>query len=95
MYNGQLMIYHYNGLHNATEQTERNVFVLKNVNEPTKELFQKQITNALDSIPLGKGYVLVKLNHQYFNCEKDFNNLNLDFVGNETMYHPYMDKFTV
>ncbi len=90
---GQLIVYHFNGLHNAKEGVERNQFTLLNV--PDTVDFRTFIEDTLDTVPPGKGYVLVKWKDRMFICEKDLNNHNLNYVRHEVRYHPLANQFTI
>lgn len=95
MIEGQILIYRYNGLHNAKEGVDRNSFTITNVEGTDKDCFRMAIEDALDSVPSGKGYVLIKWKNRLFICEKDLNNPEVSYVRHEIAYHPLQDKFTI
>lgn len=96
MFTGQILVYHYNGLHNSKTGSPRNVFNLKTpFNVKTKEEFQEEILRALDEVPPAKGYVMVKWNKRTFICEKDLNNPDTDYVRHEINWHPLLHSFTI
>jgi hypothetical protein len=94
MFIGQILIYHYNGLANAVAEADRNIFRLKDVNEPTADLFKERILESLDEIIPGTGYLLVKWNNKLFLCEKDTNNPNVPYVRHELQWHPLQFAFS-
>lgn len=93
MYTGQLMIYKFNGLHNAIANANRNIYSIYPIQSPTKEEFQSHIVNALDEVPPGRGYVIVKWKNQFYMCQKDPNNPNHPYVRTVLKWHPLLDKF--
>jgi hypothetical protein len=95
MIKGQIIIYHYNGLHNSRVNVERNIHRLEEITCKTPEQFREHITTALDQVPPGKGYALVRWSGRTFICEKDSNNPKTPYVRHEIHYHPLMDQFTV
>jgi hypothetical protein len=95
MFASQLIVYKLNGIHNAKQGIDRNLYTLKNVNVETTQEFKQTIEDSLDEIPAGKGYVLVKWSNKLFICEKDANNPNVGYVRTATKYHPLMHLFTI
>lgn len=94
MFSGQILVYYYNNLQNATVEDKRNVHRLKPVfHAETKEAFQSVIEDALDEVPPGKGYVLVKWSGRLFVCERDVNDLSVPYKRWETNYHPLQSVF--
>lgn len=94
-YTGQIMVYRYNGIHNAKQGIGRNIYTLKDVNVNTSEEFRNEIKNSLDEVPPGQGYVLVKWDGKAFICELDPNNPSVDYVRHSINYHPLLHVFTV
>jgi hypothetical protein len=94
MFIGQILIYRFNSLHNATGEFDRNLFQLKDVSEQKKEMFQERILESLDEIIPGTGYVLVKWCGRLFLCEKDTNNPDVPYVRNELQWHPLQFAFS-
>ncbi len=95
MIKGQILVYHFNGLHNAKEGVPRNHFTLTDVDVSDKLGFRTAIEDALDQVPPGRGYALVKWDNRIFICEKDSNNPSLNYVRHEVLYHPLAEKFTI
>jgi hypothetical protein len=95
MLTGQLLIYRYNGLHNAKAGVDRNHYRIEDVAVPTKEAFKEKVHDALDEVPPGKGYVLIKWEGKVFIAEKDPNKPEVGYVRHEIKHHPLLDKFTV
>lgn len=93
MITAQLLVYHYNGIHNNSKGMDRDVYVLKNVEVSTKKEFQQLIADTLNSIQIGKGYVLVKWDKRLFICEKDSNLPQIPYIRQELKYHPLMNVF--
>jgi hypothetical protein len=89
MYEGQLLVYRYNGLHNVGVGAPRNDFQLKSVQCSTPEEFRGKIQDALDEIPDNRGYVLVKYNNQLYLTERD----GESYIRRAINYHPLQDKF--
>lgn len=94
MITGQILVYHYNGLHNAKPDAKRDIHSLRNVSVENNEGFRKSIEDALDGVPPGRGYALVKWSDRMFICEKDSNNPELNYVRHEISYHPLMNLFS-
>jgi hypothetical protein len=94
-YTGQIMVYRYNGIHNAKQGVDRNSYTLRNVNVNTGEEFRNEIKNSLDEVPPGQGYVLVKWNGKAFICELDPNDSTVEYVRHSIGYHPLLSKFTI
>ncbi len=95
MYIGQLLIYRYNGLHNAKEGIDRNLYRVEDVSTETAEEFKSRVHDALDEVPPGRGYVLIKWKDKVFIAEKDPNNPQIGYIRHEIVYHPLLDKFTI
>jgi hypothetical protein len=95
MFTGQILVYRLNGIHNAKQGIDRNLYTLKNVSVETTIEFKQTIEDALDEVPAGKGYVLVKWNGKTYICEKDTNNPNVGYVRHEVKYHPLLFIFTI
>lgn len=95
MITGQLLIYRYNGLHNAKEGVDRNHYRIEDVAVPTKEAFKEKVHDALDEVPPGKGYVLIKWEGKVFIAEKDPNKPEVGYVRHEIKHHPLISKFTI
>ena len=93
MFTGSLMTYYYNTIHNAHKSAKRNRYVIKNISVNTKEEFQSEIIDALDQIPPGKGYVLVKWNNTLSICEKDPHNPSVNYIKHTVKYHPLASHF--
>lgn len=94
MITGQLLVYHYNGLHNAKEGVNRNIYSLRDVRVNTPEQFRESIADAMDEVPAGRGYVLVKWSGRCFICEKDSNHPEIPYVRHEILYHPFLSAFS-
>jgi hypothetical protein len=94
MIEGQLIIYRYNGLVQSRDGADRNLYTLKDIKAVTVEGFREQIEMALDEVPPGKGYALVKWNGRMFLCEKDVNKPEVDYVRHEVKFHPLQSVFT-
>ena len=92
MITGQILVYHFNGLHNAKEGVERNLYTLRDVNVNTGDEFKSSIVDALDEVPPGRGYALIKWEGRIFLAEKDSNDPDLDYVRHEVTWHPLIDK---
>jgi len=90
MITGKLLTYWYNNL--KTPPSGRNRFVVKEISTDTPQKFQSAIEDALDSIPAGGGYVLVKWGKRMFVCEKDTNKPEIPYVRHEVKYHPLASK---
>lgn len=88
MITGKLLLYWYNSLENNKPGLKRNRFTIKPISVGTPKEFQHEIETSLDSIPPGKGYVLVGWNKKFFICEKDINNPEVPYVRHEVKYHP-------
>ena len=95
MLTGQLLIYRYNGLYNAKPGVERNHYRLEDVNVNTPEEFKNKIRDALDEVPSGRGYVLIRYQSKTYIAENDHNNPHLDYIRHEIKWHPLLDKLTV
>lgn len=95
MYKGQLIVYRFNGLHNAKKGVDRNHYRLDDVAVNTKEKFKEKICDALDEVPPGRGYVLIKWEDKVFLAEKDPNKPEIGYIRNEIVWHPLLDKFTI
>jgi hypothetical protein len=89
---GQILVYRYNGIWNAKENADRNLYTLKNVE--TKEQFKPMILEALDEVPPGRGYVLARWAGKTYICEKDSNDSNKNYVRHEILYHPLLSAFS-
>lgn len=89
---GQILVYRYNGLHNAKPGVKRNYHTLIDIND--KNEFRNKIIDSLDCVQAGKGYVLVKYNGKMFICEKDLNDYEKDYVRHNINYHPLQNVFT-
>ena len=90
---GQILVYRFNGLWNAKENADRNLYTLKDVE--TKEEFKPLILEALDEVPPGRGYVLIRWDNKTYICEKDSNDHDKGYVRHQILYHPLLDKFTI
>lgn len=90
---GQILVYRFNGLWNAKENVDRNLYTIRDVN--TKEEFKPMILEALDEVPPGRGYVLVRWDSKTYICEKDSNDPGRSYVRHTVNYHPLLDKFTI
>lgn len=95
MFTGQLLIYRFNGLHNAKEGVDRDHYRIEDVSVNTKEEFKGKVHDALDEVPPGRGYVLIKWDGKVFIAEKDPNNTEVEYIRHQIIYHPLLDKFTV
>jgi hypothetical protein len=93
MITGQILIYHFNGLHNAKPDIARNQYQIKDVSVETPVEFKNQIIESLDQVPPGKGYVLIRWKEKTFIAEKDTNNPEKDYVRHEITYHPLLSVF--
>lgn len=90
---GQILVYRFNGLWNAKENVDRNLFTVRDV--PDSKVFRHMIEEALDEVPPGRGYVLARWSGKTFICEKDVTDPNVGYIRHEVLYHPLLDKFTV
>jgi hypothetical protein len=95
MFTGQLLIYRFNGLHNAKEGVDRNIYRIEDVAVNTKEEFKEKVHDALDEVPPGRGYVLIKWDDKVFIAEKDPNKPEIGYIRHEIIYHPLLSKFTI
>lgn len=95
MLTGQLLIYRFNGLHNAKEGVERNHYRLENIAVETSDEFRGKVNDALDEVPPGRGYVLIRWKDKTFIAEKDPNKPEAEYIRHEIQYHPLLDKFTI
>lgn len=95
MLTGQLLIYRYNGLHNAKSGVDRNNYRIEDVRVETKGEFKEKVHDALDEVPPGRGYVLIRWDGKTFIAEKDPNKPETDYIRHEIKHHPLLDKFTV
>lgn len=95
MIHGQILVYRFNGIWNSKSQVPRNQFTIQDVKVQTKEQFQHSISEALDEVPPGAGYVLVKWTGRIFICEKDRNKPQVAYVRHEIRYHPLAYAFTI
>jgi hypothetical protein len=95
MLTGQLLIYRFNGLHNAKKGVERDHYRLEDVAVNTADEFKEKVGDALDEVPPGKGYVLIRWKDKTFIAEKDPNKPETGYIRHEIVWHPLMDKFTV
>lgn len=95
MITGQLLIYRFNGLHNAKKDVERNHYRIEDIAVNTPEEFKEQVSDALDEVPSGRGYVLVRWNNKTFIAEKDANKPEIPYIRHEIIHHPLLDKFTI
>lgn len=95
MLTGQLLIYRFNGLHNAKPGVDRNHYRLEDVSVNTPEEFKDKIRDALDEVPSGRGYVLVRYKGKTYIAENDQNLPQADYIRHEIKYHPLISKFTV
>ncbi len=93
MFIGQIMVYRYNDLSNAEVGRQRNIYTLRDVKVETASEFKEAVQEALDEVPPGKGYALVRWNGRTFKCEKDKNNPHVDYVRHEILYHPLLSAF--
>lgn len=90
---GQILVYRFNGLWNAKEGIDRNLYSIRDV--LTKEQFKPMIEEALDEVPPGRGYVLARWSGKTYICEKDSNDPTKDYVRHEVNYHPLLSKFSL
>ena len=95
MFTGQLIVYRLNGLHNAIQGIDRNIYALRSISVETTQEFKQVIEDALDEVPAGKGYALVKWSNKLFICEKDTNNPKVGYIRTEINYHPLMNVFDI
>jgi hypothetical protein len=95
MFTGQILVYRLNGIHNVIQGMDRNIYALKNISVETTAEFKQIIEDALDEVPAGKGYALVKWSNNLFVCEKDINNPKIGYIRTEINYHPLMHLFTI
>lgn len=95
MITGQLLVYRFNGLYNAKAGVERNHYRIEDVAVETKAEFKERVNDALDEVPPGKGYVLIKWEGKVFIAEKDPNKPETPYVRHEIVYHPLLSKFTI
>lgn len=95
MLTGQLLVYRYNGLYNAKAGVNRNHYRIENVAVITAEEFKEKVNDALDEVPPGKGYVLIRWNNKTFIAEKDPNKPEVGYVRHEIKHHPLISKFTI
>lgn len=95
MLTGQLLVYHYNGLHNAKSGVERDQYRIEDVAVNTPDEFKEKVHDALDEVPPGKGYVLIRWNGKTFIAEKDPNKPDVGYIRHEIKWHPLLDKFSV
>ena len=95
MITGQLLIYSFNGLYNAKAGVKRNHYRIENVAVITAEEFKEKVNDALDEVPPGKGYVLIRWNNKTFIAEKDPNKPEAGYVRHEIRHHPLISAFTV
>lgn len=91
MIKGQLLVYRYNKLNNAIRGAKRNQFRIQDVTDVKN--FRDMIENALDEIPPGCGYVLIKYNAKLYTAERNVNNPS--YTKREINYHPLMNHFTI
>jgi len=90
MITGKLLGYYYNDLKN---KNNRNRFFKINVAVEKPEEFKQEIHNALDKIPVGKGYVLIGWNGKMFIAERDIHNVaKVEYLRHEIKWHPLMDE---
>lgn len=95
MIKGQILVYRFNGLHNAKLNADRDIFSLRDVDVDKPAEFKHAVQDALDEVPPGKGYVLIKWSDKIFIAEKDVNTPELSYVRHQIKYHPLVDKFTI
>ncbi len=95
MIKGQILVYRFNGLHNAKSGVNRYIFSLRDVDVDQPIEFKHAVKDALDEVPPGKGYVLIKWSGKMFIAEKDINNPGLSYIRHEIKWHPLQDKFTI
>jgi hypothetical protein len=95
MLTGQLIVYRFNGLHNAKKGIDRNHYRVEDINVTTPEEFKHRIRDALDEVPSGRGYVLVRYKNKTYIAENDPNNPKSDYIRHEITYHPLLEKFTI
>ena len=89
---GQILVYRFNGLWNAKEGVDRNLYTIRDV--PTSGEFKSMIVEALDEVPPGRGYVLARWQGKTFICEKDSNNPELGYIRHLVTYHPLNHVFS-
>lgn len=90
---GQILIYRFNGLHNAKVGVPRNHFTIRDVTDVNE--FKGAVHDALDEVPPGKGYVLIKWKGLIYIAEKDVCNPQTDYIRHQVKYHPLMDRFSI
>lgn len=95
MIKGQILVYRFNGLHNAKIGVDRDIHSLRDISSETPNEFKHHVQDALDEVPPGRGYVLVKWSSKVFIVEKDVNQPNLPYVKHEVKWHPLMKLFTI
>lgn len=95
MLTGQLLIYRFNGLHNAKAGVDRNHYRIENISVNTKEEFKEKVHDALDEVPPGRGYVLIRWKNKTFIAEKDPNKPEADYIRHEILFHPLMSRFSI
>ena len=93
MITAQMMIYRYNGILTAKEETPRNQFELHDINVKNKEEFHSELINHLDCLKPGSGYILIKWFNKLFTLEIDQHNPSKGYVKTEISYHPLMNVF--
>lgn len=95
MITGQLLIYRFNGLHNAKSGVDRNHYRIEDVAVNTPEEFKEKVNDALDEVPPGRGYVLIRWRDKTFIAEKDPNKPEVGYIRHEIIHHPLISKFTI
>lgn len=91
MITGQLMVYWYN----TRRAPNRNLHSIRDIHVHQASEFRQHIQDALDEVPPGKGYVLIKWIDKMFIAERDSTNPKVDYVRHEIKYHPLMNRFTI
>lgn len=95
MITGQILVYRFNGLYNAKAGVERNHYRIEDVAVNTAAEFKERVNDALDEVPPGRGYVLIRWKDKTFIAERDPNKPNGGYIRHEILHHPLLDKFTV
>lgn len=95
MITGQLLIYRFNGLHNAKAGVDRNHYRIEDIAVNTPEEFKEKVNDALDEVPPGRGYVLIRWKDKTFIAEKDPNKPEVGYIRHEIVHHPLISKFTI
>jgi hypothetical protein len=95
MFIGQILIYRFNTVENAKKGNPRNLFTIKDVVTEKPDEFKHAVQDALDEVPPGKGYLLVKYHGKIHIVEKNPNHPELEYIRHEIKYHPLANQFTI